>query len=458
MAAVPVVLGQRSGVLRVGGPVPQAPPGSPDVHPFRSTHGHHVLVADGSRLYDIDEALHTELAALIADGSAADALRGRLQDLGLASSDHIGQGAPAQVVDVRYASLAVAQSCNLGCTYCYADGGDFGGTPAMMPLDVAYATVDRLLADADPGGRIGLAFIGGEPLLNRRVIGDTVAYAAERAEACGVEVTFSITTNATLLTAADVDLFDEHGFAVTVSIDGLGEVHDALRPTRSGEGTWDRIMARVQPMLARQGRMQVSARASITPANTAIRTAVAELLGMGFHSVGVAPVLRSPNGSGELDPAQLDVLLAELKATTVDFRAALDAGQSYRFSNITSALQMIHRGTHRPYPCGAGGAYLGVGADGSAAACHRFVGDDEGAMGSVDAGWDHAARAGWAADRHVDRQEPCRSCWARYLCGGGCHHEVIGRGRTSCDFIRAWLEHCLATYVEVANAHPRWFA
>ena len=53
--------------------------------------------------------------------------------------------------------------------------------------------------------------------------------------------------------------------------------------------------------------------------------------------------------------------------------------------------------------------------------------------------------------RHVHRQEPCRSCWARYLCGGGCHHEVISRGRPACDYIRGWLHYCLEAYLRLSS-------
>ena len=75
------------------------------------------------------------------------------------------------------------------------------------------------------------------------------------------------------------------------------------------------------------------------------------------------------------------------------------------------------------------------------------------AMGSLDDGIDTSRQADWLATRHVHRQEPCRSCWARYLCGGGCHHEVIGRGRPACDYIRGWLHYCLEAYLRL-SAEP----
>ena len=95
--------------------------------------------------------------------------------------------------------------------------------------------------------------------------------------------------------------------------------------------------------------------------------------------------------------------------------------------------------------------HLGVSADGELAACHRFVGDEEGGMGSLDDGVDLTRQADWLAARHVHRQEPCQSCWARYLCGGGCHHEVISRGRPACDYIRGWLHYCLEAYLRLSS-------
>ena len=125
---------------------------------------------------------------------------------------------------------------------------------------------------------------------------------------------------------------------------------------------------------------------------------------------------------------------------------------------MIQAMEQIHRGTHRPYPCGAGASYLSVSAEGELSACHRFVGDDQGAMGSVHTGVDAALQREWLSERHVDKQEPCRGCWARYLCGGGCHHEVLSSGRHACNFIRGWLEYCLRAYVELAEVRPDYFA
>ena len=43
------------------------------------------------------------------------------------------------------------------------------------------------------------------------------------------------------------------------------------------------------------------------------------------------------------------------------------------------------------------------------------------------------------------------------MCGGGCHHEVISRGRPACDYIRGWLHWCLGAYARLTVARPDWF-
>src|SRR5215207_4373299 len=388
-------------------------PRSAEGHLVETGEGSLLLVPDGSRVYDVD----AETAAVLdralrgaGDGEITELLR----SLGLEAPRYVDD-APPMAPPVRALSLAVAQKCNLGCTYCYAQQGSFGGPAMQMP--------------------------------------DETALAAER----DVTVGFSITTNGTQLTTDDADFFEAHGFAVTVSLDGVGAANDALRPFRSGRGSFETVLARVSPLLERQRRMQVSARVTVTPRNLELRTTLDEFVALGFHSVGFSPLLRSPTGSDEMEHPELEVMLGGMIDCGEEFERRLVAGERYPFANVVNALREIHRGTHRPYPCGAGAGYLGVSAEGELAACHRFVGDEEGALGDLAGGVDRARQARWLEDRHVHRQEPCRGCWARYMCGGGCHHEVIRRGRPACDYIRGWLHYCLGAYGRLLARRPDYF-
>jgi uncharacterized protein len=413
-----------------------------------------LFVVNGSRVYDADDDVIARLEAAAALGE--NAVEQVLESLGLLLPPLIDD-TPVTSPPLRAISLAIAQKCNLGCTYCYASEGDFGGPAKNMPQQTARQAIDLLADAAQPGDRVNVAFLGGEPLTNREVLVDATNYAASLGAARGIEVGFSITTNGTLVTESDADFFERYGFAVTISLDALREDHDRQRPFKNGTGSFDRILQRVRPLLIRQRRMQVSVRATITPDNLRLRESLEFFLGMNFHSVGFSPVLRSPTGRGEMATDDFRLFLDAMIECGIEFERHVLCGERYAFTNMVNALKEIHRGTHRPYPCGAGAGYLGVSADGELAACHRFVGDKEGQMGHLEHGIDRRNQNIWLKGRHVHSQSPCGRCWARYLCGGGCHHEVIARGRTACDFIRGWLHYSLQAYDRISRLRPDWF-
>jgi uncharacterized protein len=415
---------------------------------IESSRGGHLFVADGSRLFEADASLFA--AYKVATEGGTEAIEELLRQAGIVGRPFIDDS-PLSSPPLRALSLAIAQKCNLGCTYCYAQQGEFGGIAKNMELADALRAVDLLVGTVEPGARLNLAFLGGEPLVNRKVLRAATLRALELAGGRGAKISFSITTNGTLLSEDDGRFFEEHGFAVTISVDGPRETHDALRPFKSGRGSFDAIMKRVEPLLKMQQRMQVTARVTVTPRNLSLRRTLDTFIAAGFHSVGFSPMLSAPTGKGEMQSEDLELMLDEMINCGREFERASRSDRRYPFANMVNAMREIHRGTHRPYPCGAGAGYLGVSAEGELAACHRFVGDQEGAMGSLDDGIDLSRQADWLNARHVHRQEPCQSCWARYLCGGGCHHEVIRRGRPACDYIRGWLHYCLEAYLRLSS-------
>ena len=207
-------------------------PRSADIHLFESDGAQHLFVVNGSRVFDVEPELFARLGAAISTNQVGEVLA----RIGVAEPPLIDD-VPLPPPPVHALSLAVAQKCNLGCTYCYAQQGAFGGEAKNMSLDTANRAVDLLLSQAGEGGKANLAFLGGEPLVNRPVIQAVTRRAAALAESRGMALSFSITTNGTLLTQADAAFFEAHGFAVTVSLDGPRELHDKLRPYKGGAGS-----------------------------------------------------------------------------------------------------------------------------------------------------------------------------------------------------------------------------
>ena len=348
-------------------------------------------------------------------------------------------------------SLNVSSTCNLSCGYCYASRGSFGAeSPRAMPEAVAMAAVDRLFTTAEPGAPITVGFLGGEPFARRDRIHAVVAHATRRAKAEGRDVRFSVTTNGTLLDAKDLELLRRHPFAVTVSVDGAPEVHDAQRPSPDGSSSFATMASHVAPLLRDPGAARISARATVTRRSLDLSTAFDAIVGVGFPEVGFSPLRASPGGDADALreddwPTYFDRSIALARRELASMRA----GRPGRFTNFIVALRRIGAGSSMPYPCGAGGGYASVGPEGDWYACHRAIGVPAYRLGGVE-GPSPEVAARFLAARHVHAKEPCRDCWARYLCSGACHQEAAAITTASCDFIRGWLEFCLTTFAELA--------
>ena len=423
-----------------------------DARRFRSALGEHVLIVPFSQIYDLPPRAAAEW-----DADPARAAR----TIATLERPAIGDVALGEVPEPppQSISLNVSSSCNLSCSYCYASRGNFKGLqPEPMSTDIARAAVDRLLDGGDRSAPFTVGFLGGEPFVNRRLIREVVEYSARRAASRGLDVRFSVTTNGTLLEADDIELLRSHSFAVTVSVDGDQAVHDRQRPeSRPGHDSWAETVRRVTPLLDTPRRAKVAARSTVT--RTAIDPArlFGALVEIGFHDIGLSPLRKAPVGAFE--DGDWPVYLDALTRLASEQIAGVRNGEAIRLTNLAVALKQLHRGAASPYPCGAGGGYFSVAADGTWYACHRAIGEPAYALGSNE-GLLAERRQAFLQERHVHNQTECTTCWARYLCSGGCHQEKSARSAASCDFIRGWLDFCLRAYAElgpttVSNAIPQ---
>jgi uncharacterized protein len=422
---------------------------------FRSVLGEHLLIVPHSRIFD----LTGEFAASPDDSdrqtvNLLDALAENLAHTleGEVPMDYVVQPSPQSI------SLNVSSSCNLSCAYCYAARGSFeGAQPDPMQWEAARAAIDRLLSEADPESPVTVGFLGGEPFVNRRLVHRAVEYAAAAGERRGLVVGFSVTTNGTLLRAEDVELFRRHRFAVTVSVDGGARIQNLQRPLPlKREGSYALLHEATRSLLAEPGAAMISARATVMRFDLNLRERFEAILSMGFPEVGFAPLRAAGDNAGALKdedwPKYLDALIETAEPELERARQ----GGSIRLTNFAVALKQLYRGASSPYPCGAGGGYFSVAANGDWYACHRAIGSAVYRLGDS-SGIDPERQREFLAARHVHAQSACRHCWARYLCSGGCHQEASDRTESACGFIRGWLEFCLASYCELVERRPDFF-
>jgi uncharacterized protein len=356
--------------------------------------------------------------------------------------------------------LNVANDCNLGCTYCFASQGDYGAPKRFMSQETARESVDFLLQNSGDHPTVTLVFFGGEPLMNFRLIADTVAYATRAGELAGKRVDFSMTTNATYLTPQIIDFLREHRVGVAVSIDGPKKFHDLRRTYKNGLGSYDMIEPRVMNLLREHKTRPVAARVTLTHGVTAVGEIFDHLTEMGFDEVGFAPVTSSDDDDYALTPEEFWQVLEEFGKLTARYVGGVSNNERPRFSNLTNLLADLHQGVIKAYPCGAGLGLLGVGSTGKLYLCHRFLESEEHQVGTLATGVDGAKQAEFMAATHLSAKPPCQVCWVRNICSGGCHHEGYKRYGTlghatihRCEWIRAWINMGLHAYVEIMESH-----
>ncbi len=140
--------------------------------------------------------------------------------------------------------LEVTERCNLRCAYCvynphFTEKRNYGTRD--MSQETAFKAIDHLARSSRFQKRVALIFYGGEPLLCFPLIKSCVQYA--RSVMPKKDLSFSITTNATLITPSIASFFSEEGFGVHVSIDGPEYIHDKYRRDANGVGSFQRTIS-----------------------------------------------------------------------------------------------------------------------------------------------------------------------------------------------------------------------
>ncbi|MGZ0707616.1 radical SAM protein [Coraliomargarita sp. W4R53] len=127
----------------------------------------------------------------------------------------------------RQVSIALTNSCDLSCSYCFAPK-----TRATLNFDPLIAWLDEL----DANGTIGVGFGGGEPTLYRR-FAELCQYASQNTN---LAVTF--TTHGHHLNDMLLAKLKGHVHYIRVSMDGIGATYERLR-RRSFESLTQRLNA-----------------------------------------------------------------------------------------------------------------------------------------------------------------------------------------------------------------------
>jgi uncharacterized protein len=333
--------------------------------------------------------------------------------------------------------------CNLACTYCFAEGGDYGRiTEAMGEHSIAWI-FDFIQNNAAPEQRVRFEFFGGEPLANFGVIQKICERARGITERGGAEFVHRISTNLTLMPQGIEDLVRAYRFIVSVSIDGGREVQDANRPSKNGKGSYDRIIRNLRRLREECGDdITLVARMTIAAAEPCLKDSVLDLWELDLFDYfqiypGVYPVktgtkvpialtlgdrkLSEPQSIQYINHFLQPGIVEQFKEFLLHYPKLFDPGN--RFKGVLEyerTVQMVTEGATALAFCSGGRTYYTHSPDGSISPCHRLVGDESFDVGT---GTEGITREHPEWRRTVDEHPVCGACWARYMCGGGCRQE-----------------------------------
>ena len=321
---------------------------------------------------------------------------------------------------VKALCLNVAHDCNLRCSYCFADEGEYRGRRGMMSEEVAKAALDFLVRESGNRRNLEVDFFGGEPLMNFGVVKAVVQYGRELEKTHDKHFRFTLTTNGVLLNDEVLDFCNREMGNLVLSLDGRKEVHDRMRPFQGGGGSYDRILPGLKKAADSRNQQNYFVRGTFTRHNLDFARDVMHLAELGFQQISVEPVVASPEDDYALRMEDVPELEKQYDILAQYLLERHRAGKPFSFFHFNIDLEQGPCVYKRLSGCGAGCEYLGVTPWGELYPCHQFVGREGFLIGNIfDGIKDRKTQDAFKACNVYTRKE-CRDCFARLYCSGGC--------------------------------------
>lgn len=317
---------------------------------------------------------------------------------------------------VKTLTINTTQLCNLKCVYCAAGGdGSYGEPLVKIDLNKGLAQLQWLMSRCLPGDRFQINFLGGEPLLYPEIMRSVILYAKDLAEKAQVALRLAVVTNGTRLYEQKVlDLLEEFRIAVTVSVDGPPAIQDRFRKSSRGGASSHELERGLLAVLAIKNRLPSIGLAAVFHKDyTGVRETYRyfQKWDVDFYELNFSHTEADLTASQEFSQGLREV------AALADQLGGEDALRKIR--SFDGIIQRLDEQIRLENFCGSGKSLLSMDARGDLYPCPWDINEKQLKLNSsVGIGPNKLETFG----SPQIAKTACRQCWAKYLCGGGCHY------------------------------------
>lgn len=319
-------------------------------------------------------------------------------------------------------TLNVTQICNLHCTYCAAGGdGSFGDPVKKISVEKTLPQMKFILDKLEEGDLFTITYLGGEPLLYPEGIQLIADFLEEKGKEKGLTIKHRIVTNGTLLTHKNVSMLAKLKAHIVVSIDGVKEINDILRPMKNGKSSTDEIeqgLARLQTVRDLIGSLSLSGVFGKSNMN---------LLSSYQFFRSFQPDSIELNFDHDETDKEMSLKFAEGMAQVMAY-AFENGGEEElrRIGRVNQIFTNLDQQSRVMNYCGAGKSFVMIDSKNNIFPCVWSPNKPSEALGS---GTYISETKRAQFDNPLVEKQGCNTCWARFLCGGGCtyvHEKASG--------------------------------
>lgn len=324
--------------------------------------------------------------------------------------------------EVRSLTINITQICNLHCAYCAAGGdGTYGNPVTRISVEKTIPQLKYFIESMKPNRKFTISFVGGEPLLYPEGIFALAEYVLEASTAKNITPSFSVVTNGTIVNEKVLDLIQKIKLNLTISMDGDAKINDRLRPSKDKHSTTTKILEnlkKLEPYKNQLASIGISSVYSDPEQN---------LLDMYHFFKGLNVDWYEFNFDHKVQNQELQNQYVEgLQQVAEEAWQTGGETELKKIRQINHYFHLLDQQQQIENFCGSGKSFLMMDAQNNLYACPWVVGDKNEVVGQGNT---------LNYDKLTEYQKPliesnnCQTCWARYLCGGGCmfiHKEATG--------------------------------